>query len=242
MPSIEKIPFSRRNFLRAGGAFAAKAALDATFPHLAKAEASGEWNPITVKQGDVLWSICNFYGVRQNEVVEINRLVNPNLIFPEQTLLLPADENHIEMPFRKLFLIEKGKIINLSLTNNKTAFLTDCREMILYEKDYPYVLSGHCSLDKGASELFPFHSLLRNLLHNRELELRFWLERLDGSGFVEGVLSGTYTGYSPKYEEIKLANSRKLIFRTCAGETIPEEDVLYCLAPIVNYNSTGPKN
>lgn len=243
MPSIAETPLSRRKLFRVSGALTAKAVIDAAFPNLARAEVVTEWNPITVKQGDVLWSICNFYNVRQNEVVEINRLSNPNIIFPGQTLWLPADTNHVEMPFRRLFLTGNRQITTVSLINDKTAFLTDCQEMILYEKDYPYVLSGHSSPDNSLSDYSPFHPLLRNLLNNRKLELRFWLERSDGSGFVEGVLSGTDTGHSAGYEEIvKLANSRNLIFRTCAVETPLEKDELYCLAPITNYRSAGPEN
>ncbi|CAM3687049.1 choice-of-anchor I family protein [Marinicrinis lubricantis] len=44
-----------------------------------------------VKQGDTLYSIGRKYGVSWKEIAEYNRLSNPNLIFPNQTILIPAE-------------------------------------------------------------------------------------------------------------------------------------------------------
>ena len=53
----------------------------------------------TVVAGDTLWDIANRYGVTVAELVELNHLSNPNLIYPGEVLLLPGGENQAERSY-----------------------------------------------------------------------------------------------------------------------------------------------
>ncbi len=53
----------------------------------------------TVVVGDTLWGIANRYGVTVEELVELNHLSNPNLIYPGEILLLPGGENQAETSY-----------------------------------------------------------------------------------------------------------------------------------------------
>ena len=53
----------------------------------------------TVVVGDTLWGIANRYGVTVEELVELNHLSNPNLIYPGEVLLLPGGENQAETSY-----------------------------------------------------------------------------------------------------------------------------------------------
>lgn len=43
----------------------------------------------TVQPGDTLWGISRYYGITVNQLVQLNGIVNPNLIYPGQVLRLP---------------------------------------------------------------------------------------------------------------------------------------------------------
>jgi peptidoglycan/xylan/chitin deacetylase (PgdA/CDA1 family) len=43
-----------------------------------------------VKPGDTLYRIANLYGVTVSAIVEANNIVNPNLIYPNQVLIIPT--------------------------------------------------------------------------------------------------------------------------------------------------------
>ena len=44
----------------------------------------------TVQAGDTLWSIAQRFNTTVDEIVALNNITNPNLIFPGQVLLIPA--------------------------------------------------------------------------------------------------------------------------------------------------------
>jgi 5'-nucleotidase len=44
----------------------------------------------TVVSGDVLWKIAQTYGVTWQQIAEVNKLANPNLIFPGDVFVIPA--------------------------------------------------------------------------------------------------------------------------------------------------------
>ena len=43
----------------------------------------------TVQSGDTLWEIAQLYGTTVTQLVRLNSIQNPNLIYPGQILLLP---------------------------------------------------------------------------------------------------------------------------------------------------------
>ena len=43
----------------------------------------------TVQPGNTLWGISRLYGITVNQIVQLNHIPNPNLIYPGQVLLLP---------------------------------------------------------------------------------------------------------------------------------------------------------
>jgi len=47
----------------------------------------------TVKRGDTLWSIAKRYGTTVQEIAQINRIANPNLIYPGQNLRITTNIN-----------------------------------------------------------------------------------------------------------------------------------------------------
>lgn len=47
-------------------------------------------NVYTVQKGDSLWTISQKYNVSFQEIVKLNNLKNPNLIYPNQKIKLPA--------------------------------------------------------------------------------------------------------------------------------------------------------
>ena len=44
----------------------------------------------TVRQGDTLWGIARRYNTTVSALASLNRIANPNLIYPGQVLRLPA--------------------------------------------------------------------------------------------------------------------------------------------------------
>ena len=44
----------------------------------------------TVVSGDMLWKIAQTYGVTWEQIAEVNKLANPNLIFPGDVFVIPA--------------------------------------------------------------------------------------------------------------------------------------------------------
>lgn len=51
----------------------------------------------TVKRGDTLYKIANRYGITVNEIVELNNIKNPNLIYVGQILRIPLDTSTNQM-------------------------------------------------------------------------------------------------------------------------------------------------
>lgn len=51
----------------------------------------------TVKRGDTLWKIANRYGITVNEIVQLNNIQNPNLIYVGQHLRIPLDNSINQM-------------------------------------------------------------------------------------------------------------------------------------------------
>ena len=51
---------------------------------------TGETFPATyvVKPGDTLWQIARKYGLTVSEIINLNQLVNPDMIYPNQVLVL----------------------------------------------------------------------------------------------------------------------------------------------------------
>jgi len=69
----------------AGGAAASGAASNAGAP-----AASGGHVEYVVKKGDTLYAIGRTYGVSWSAIAQLNKLSNPNLIFPNQKLIIPS--------------------------------------------------------------------------------------------------------------------------------------------------------
>lgn len=58
-------------------------------PAPAPQQPSSEQHVYIVKRGDTLWAIARKYGTTWQKLAELNRLENPDLIFPGQRILLP---------------------------------------------------------------------------------------------------------------------------------------------------------
>ena len=50
----------------------------------------------TVKRGDTLWNIANVYGTTVQNIVQLNNISNPNLIYPGQVFKINASDEEIE--------------------------------------------------------------------------------------------------------------------------------------------------
>ncbi len=44
----------------------------------------------TVQEGNTLWGIANFFGAEIDEIIKLNDLQEPELIYPGQVLLIPV--------------------------------------------------------------------------------------------------------------------------------------------------------
>lgn len=60
-----------------------------------------------VKQGDNLWEIAQKYNVSWKTLSDHNKLINPNLIFPNQKLTIPAKPGEAEFS-QKSYYVKKG--------------------------------------------------------------------------------------------------------------------------------------
>ncbi|MGB9679840.1 MAG: LysM peptidoglycan-binding domain-containing protein [Thermoanaerobacteraceae bacterium] len=56
----------------------------------------------TVMAGDTIWSIAQKFGISIDEIIRANYLVNPNMIYPGQTLVIPCQSSlPVEYPVLK---------------------------------------------------------------------------------------------------------------------------------------------
>lgn len=55
-----------------------------------------------VQPGDTIYKIANAYHVDMEEIIQLNQLNHPNLIYPGQVLLLPIKEHHPKPPFMEI--------------------------------------------------------------------------------------------------------------------------------------------
>ncbi|MBQ4568523.1 MAG: LysM peptidoglycan-binding domain-containing protein [Ruminococcus sp.] len=46
----------------------------------------------TVQEGNTLWGIANFFGADADEIISLNELKEPELIFPGQVILVPVSK------------------------------------------------------------------------------------------------------------------------------------------------------
>ncbi len=56
-----------------------------------KEENNSEYLNYSVEKGDAIWKIADKYNVASNEIINVNNLENPDLIYPEQTLIIPIN-------------------------------------------------------------------------------------------------------------------------------------------------------
>lgn len=62
----------------------------------------------TVKRGDTLWKIANRYGITVSELVKINNIKNPNLIFVGQSLRVPLDNSSNQSETFIYYTVRRG--------------------------------------------------------------------------------------------------------------------------------------
>lgn len=79
----------------------------------------------TVKEGDVLWKIASMYDTTWEKLAEINKLDNPNLIFPGQELMLEAAMAEETMTDSDMANTEMGDYITLLHTNDMHGFFVE---------------------------------------------------------------------------------------------------------------------
>lgn len=63
-----------------------------------------------IEQGDTLWKIAQTHGTTVDAIVELNKIQNPDLIFPGQGLILPSVNKRPE--------IDQNTSCNMSLLIN----------------------------------------------------------------------------------------------------------------------------
>lgn len=85
----------------------------------------------TVKSGDVLWKIAETHNVQWKELVKINQLKNPNLIYPGQVLSITSKIN--EFISEKIMIKSRGIDIPAVFTY----------PVIQEGKKYPVVIMAH---------------------------------------------------------------------------------------------------
>ncbi|MBQ9742952.1 MAG: LysM peptidoglycan-binding domain-containing protein [Ruminococcus sp.] len=51
----------------------------------------------TVLPGNTLWGIANFFGTTTEEIIELNDIKDPQLIYPGQVLKIPVDKPRAPM-------------------------------------------------------------------------------------------------------------------------------------------------
>lgn len=74
----------------AGGQLSAGQPVTASAPTAAAAPATGEENVYVIKVGDSLSSVADFFGVSMADIVQANKLDNPDFVFVGQRLLIPS--------------------------------------------------------------------------------------------------------------------------------------------------------
>ncbi len=47
--------------------------------------------PYTVKQGDTLWGIAQYFGADVDDIARINSIAFPDRIYPDQIIQIPSD-------------------------------------------------------------------------------------------------------------------------------------------------------
>ncbi|WP_434640520.1 LysM peptidoglycan-binding domain-containing protein [Thermoanaerobacterium thermosaccharolyticum] len=51
-----------------------------------------------VQPGDTLWSISNRFGISLDEIIRANYFMDPNMIYPGQTIIIPCPSKTVPMP------------------------------------------------------------------------------------------------------------------------------------------------
>src|SRR5690554_2334799 len=51
----------------------------------------------TVQPGDTLFTIARLYGSTVPAIIDANNIVNPNLIYPNSVILIPVEEEDLEI-------------------------------------------------------------------------------------------------------------------------------------------------
>ena len=46
----------------------------------------------TVEEGNTVWAIANFFGIEPEEIIKLNNLTEPELIYPGQVLRIPVNK------------------------------------------------------------------------------------------------------------------------------------------------------
>lgn len=62
----------------------------------------------TVRKGDTLWEIAQKYKTTVNELVRLNKIKNPNLIFPGQKLKIPGKMSANKSASAQYYTVKKG--------------------------------------------------------------------------------------------------------------------------------------
>ncbi len=73
----------------------------------------------TVLPGNTLWGIANFFGTSTDEIIKLNNLKEPDLIYPDQVLKIPVDKTrspryYAVRPDDTLFEIAKRYNLNIN--------------------------------------------------------------------------------------------------------------------------------
>jgi peptidoglycan/xylan/chitin deacetylase (PgdA/CDA1 family)/phage tail protein X len=74
-----------------------------TIPELLNYSAGSQY---TVKPGDTLYRIANFYGVTVQAIVNANHIANPNLIYVNQVLVIPSKV--VQPPAARQYIVKSG--------------------------------------------------------------------------------------------------------------------------------------
>lgn len=65
-----------------------------------------------VQRGNTLWGISREFGTTVDDIATLNNIVNPNLIFPGEDLVIPTSDNEVRVPKYIIYTIKWGDTLN----------------------------------------------------------------------------------------------------------------------------------
>ena len=92
-------------------------------------EPTGNYRTITIARGDTLSKIARIYGTTVQELVRINNIQNPNLIYAGETLRVPITTSGGDDPLEEIvYIVRRGDTLSRIALNYGTTVSQIVRE------------------------------------------------------------------------------------------------------------------